>query len=530
MEKLCQDCNKTAQTYCGDCEVSLHGEICPICGKPKKSGNKTCGLSCGAKLTSMRNGSPFARKDVREKSKQTMLDRYGAENIWGSEKGKASIKQTNLERRGVEYSFQDPAVRNKSKQTNLAKYGVEFPSQSEEFKEKVKQTCLEKFNHESYLGSKEYYKVLDERYGVTNVFQLPDVKEKIRLTHESKSDFEKAEIVFLRQQTTLERYGVKAWPFNEQNILDKYGSLEAYYQSRQASQEESNLRKYGVKNVWSLPEVKERLRDHAISSKSHYENEVAEYLKSIGVTAKKSRKELHGLELDFVFGKTAIEFNGNYWHSSLYKPRNYHENKSKLCEEAGIDLMHIYEWEWNDPRRKKILLSIIALKFGKIPNRVYARQCEVRKIDNASVREFIDENHLQGFRRANVCYGLFKDNQLLQIMSFAHHDKYQWEIIRGCPGSNNLVVGGVSKLFNHFIKEYDPDSVFSYCDFNKFNGKSYEAIGMKFIGYTGPDKTWLIDDKAVQRSPKKYKEYKEQADAVIWGAGSKRYLWRKHEN
>ena len=49
----------------------------------------------------------------------------------------------------------------------------------------------------------------------------------------------------------------------------------------------------------------------------------------------------------------------------------------------------------------------------------------------------------------------------------------EWEIIRGCPGSNNIVVGGVSKLFKHFIEDYKPNKVFSYCDFNKFDGKSY---------------------------------------------------------
>ena len=31
--------------------------------------------------------------------------------------------------------------------------------------------------------------------------------------------------------------------------------------------------------------------------------------------------------------------------------------------------------------------------------------------------------------------------------------------------------------------------IFSYCDFNKFDGHGYEAIGMKYIGNTGPDKT-----------------------------------------
>ena len=103
-----------------------------------------------------------------------------------------------------------------------------------------------------------------------------------------------------------------------------------------------------------------------------------------------------------------------------------------------------------------------------------------------------------------------------------------WEIIRGCPGSNNIVVGGVSKLFKHFIKEHNPDKIFSYCDFNKFDGKGYEAIGMKFIGYTGPDLSYILDDySVVKRNPSRYKEYKEKAIGKLYGAGSKKYLWSK---
>lgn len=103
----------------------------------------------------------------------------------------------------------------------------------------------------------------------------------------------------------------------------------------------------------------------------------------------------------------------------------------------------------------------------------------------------------------------------------------EWEIIRGCPGSNNIVVGGVSRLFKHFIKDYKPSSIFSYCDFNKFNGKSYEELGMKFIGYTSPDKYWVINDHLVPRNPTRYKELKEKAQGVLYGSGSKKYLWRK---
>lgn len=102
----------------------------------------------------------------------------------------------------------------------------------------------------------------------------------------------------------------------------------------------------------------------------------------------------------------------------------------------------------------------------------------------------------------------------------------EWEIIRGCPGSNNIVIGGVSKLFKHFVNDYQPDKVFSYCDFNKFDGKSYLKLGMQFKGYTGPNKWYILPDRTViPRNPKKYKQLKNYP--IIYGSGSKKFIWTK---
>lgn len=113
-------------------------------------------------------------------------------------------------------------------------------------------------------------------------------------------------------------------------------------------------------------------------------------------------------------------------------------------------------------------------------------------------------------------------------MSFSYKkDKDWWEIERGCPGSNNVVVGGVSKLFTHFVRRYNPSQVFSYCDNNKFNGVGYEKIGMEYIGNTGPDMKWVLNGVVYNRNPKKHKYFKDNKAFQIYGAGSKKYLWKK---
>lgn len=281
----------------------------------------------------------------------------------------------------------------------------------------------------------------------------------------------------------------------------------------------------------------EELSQYVVNDKSTYENKIKDYLDSLGVSyIQRTRKIIPPQELDFYIPSKnlAVEFNGTYWHSNLnIKDNNYHLNKSKLCEEKGIRLIHIWEYEWNDPVQKEKILQTLNIALGILPKRIYARDCEVIQISNKEARVLNEKVHLQGHRDAKVTYGLYYKNELVQLMSFSKtrynrnlKGENDWEIIRGCPGSNNIVVGGVSKLFKHFIKDYSPSSIFSYCDFNKFDGRSYEALGMKFIGYTGPDMKYLMNDgKVINRSPTHYKYNKENSVALLYGAGSKKYLW-----
>src|SRR5690606_24877531 len=67
-----------------------------------------------------------------------------------------------------------------------------------------------------------------------------------------------------------------------------------------------------------------------------------------GIIVKNDRSILNGKELDIYLPdiNLAIEFNGIYWHSELYKESDYHYSKSKLCKESGIKLIHIWEDDW----------------------------------------------------------------------------------------------------------------------------------------------------------------------------------------
>lgn len=104
-------------------------------------------------------GHDGCKKCSEEKRKFTNLQKYGTECVLQNEEVKQKIKQTNLDRYGVDNPSLCPEIHQKKIETSLRNFGVEYSTQSEEIREKAKRTNLEK-------------------YGVTSPMKIPEIAQK----------------------------------------------------------------------------------------------------------------------------------------------------------------------------------------------------------------------------------------------------------------------------------------------------------------------------------------------------------------
>jgi len=207
------------------------------------------------------------------------------------------------------------------------------------------------------------------------------------------------------------------------------------------------------------------------------------------------RKILDGLELDIYIPekKVAIEINGMYWHSEIYKDKNYHFNKTMMCNKLGIRLMHIFDYEWNDLNKREIIKSIIKSGLNK-NNTLYARDLNIKEVDSSESKQFLKQNHLQGECVSSIYVALVDDTGNIQMMmtfgKSRFSSEYDYEIHRLCNNKDVNIIGGASKCLRYFINRYKPNSIVSYADNSKFTGKIYESIGFKFVGNTQIGYKW----------------------------------------
>lgn len=112
---------------------------------------------------------------------------------------------------------------------------------------------------------------------------------------------------------------------------------------------------------------------------SEAEKDLVEFLKCFGFSLLEHDRSVIGpYELDAYIPekKLAFEFDGMFWHSEQAgKDRNYHLEKTRLCGEKGVKLIHVFEDEWRD--RRAIAQSRIKDMLGVYENTVYARKCSV---------------------------------------------------------------------------------------------------------------------------------------------------------
>jgi len=207
---------------------------------------------------------------------------------------------------------------------------------------------------------------------------------------------------------------------------------------------------------------------------SKAEIEIKEFVKSLGLTIlSNNRKLLKGVELDIVIPNhhLAIEYNGLYYHQEkMGKNRYFHLNKTLLSNSIGYGLIHIFEDEWvsNKNLIKNKLIHILGLSNS---NKIGARECIIKEINNKEKSPFLNNYHIQGNDKSNIKLGAFYNNILIGVMTFKNKrimtknlNKGGYELSRFATHDNYIINGLPSKILKYFIKNYNPNNIISFAD------------------------------------------------------------------
>lgn len=428
--------------------------------------------------------NPNPRKILTE---FTNLQRYGVKNISQLNDIKDKKKETTKKNFGVENPLQSIEIKDKIKETNKEKYGTEWQTQSNNFKEKSKLKCQELYGVDFFcqtdIVKDKISSTCKEKYGVSTIGKLKSIhtKGKISLLERTKKD----------RDILLEKYG-KVYSSKEMVIL--------------CERNESTLglikKKLNIENIVStrgivyntendLLKIKEYCKDTNSWGSSLGEKEVVEFVKSITSEniVENDRDILGGKELDIYIPtkNLAIEFNGIYWHNELNVPDDYHVSKTNICNEKNIRLLHFTDYEWN--YKKEICKSIICSALNIYKEKIFARKCIIKEIVSKDYKNFLTENHIHGAVNSKYKYGLFYNNELVQVVGLgkSRYEKDIIELHRMVTKNNTQVIGGFSKLLKNVMEKENIREIISYIDKSLFTGIGYEKLGFKLVSSTKPN-------------------------------------------
>lgn len=237
---------------------------------------------------------------------------------------------------------------------------------------------------------------------------------------------------------------------------------------------------------------------------SSQEIEIEKFLKDLGFDniERNTRKIISPKELDLYLPeqKLAIEYNGLYWHEEKSIGKNSHLWKTKKCLEQNINLFHIFGDEWEE--KKEIIKSMLKHKLNIQERRIFARNCEVKFIENDLAKSFYIENHISGKGSSSkISFGIFFNEELVGCLTlkvpFKRNNYKIIEISRFCTKINISVIGGFGKILKRVIewsKDNNFDTITTYADRRFGEGKVYEKCGFDLIGSTKED-YWYTDGR-----------------------------------
>lgn len=280
---------------------------------------------------------------------------------------------------------------------------------------------------------------------------------------------------------------------------------------------------------------------------SRAEEDLSSFLSTFVTVEKSHRKIIHPYEIDIYIPskQIGIEFNGLYWHSELKgKTRAYHHSKWLAAKKAGIQLIQIWEDDWN--RNPELVKRMLSHKLGVSQEKtVYARKTQVDNITLQEMRAFLEANHIQGHSNGSYYLGLRdkENNEIVAVLVLKKEpgtDGRTLNIIRYATSVN--VVGGFTKLLTHAERTYTPEKFITFADHTVSDGGLYEKNGFIAEKELDPDYMYVVKGERKHKFGYRLKRFRNDPELKfeeglterelaelnkiprIWDAGKTRYV------
>ncbi len=250
----------------------------------------------------------------------------------------------------------------------------------------------------------------------------------------------------------------------------------------------------------------------------------------------RDRTVIKPYELDFYFPdfKFAVELHGSHWHSDQFKSKYDHRDKYLRCRENNITLIQIFDFEWYS--RKKQIINYVNSKVGVFKESIYARDCLTISPNPNEVKDFINNNHIQGYVSHTEAYGLSYNGELVGLITLSRHHRISSQLIlnRMCVKGGINIVGGIKKMFESIPMK---KGLITHADLRFTTGEIYLSLGFQVKHYNKPDYVYIKNGKMKSKqSMKKTKEERlinkseselrrDQGYYKLWDAGKICYVF-----
>jgi len=154
--------------------------------------------------------------------------------------------------------------------------------------------------------------------------------------------------------------------------------------------------------------------------------------------------------------------------------------------------------------KKEIIRKSIKYHKNEILEKIFARKCIISEIDNINKNRFLNQNHIQGTDKSNICYGAFHENKLIAVLAFDDKRTFsggktenEYELSRFATDNKYIVMGIFPKMLSAFIDQYKPTKITTFANKRWTLSKDniYSKNGFKLVKTLPQDYLYYKNNK-----------------------------------